>query len=246
MSVMFLAGAFICYWAEQRGNPMVSSMGVESAYTGTQPGGNMEGKEVRFGNPMTALFATVTTDASCGAVIGMHDSFTPIGGLVPLFNIQTDEVIFGGVGAGLYSMLIYAVVAVFIGGLMVGRTPEYVGKKIEQKEVKMAIIAILATSLCILVLTSISSVAAFSPNSYWNPPGPSTANLNNGGPHGFSEILYAYSSGAGNNGSAFAGINANTPWYNLTMGIDMLIGRFLFIIPALAIAGSLAAKKLVP
>ena len=161
MSVMFLAGAFICYWAEQRGNPMLTNMGIESTYTGSQPGGNMEGKEVRFGNPMTALFATVTTDASCGAVIGMHDSFTPIGGLVPLFNIQTDEVIFGGVGAGLYSMLIYAVVAVFIGGLMVGRTPEYVGKKIEQKEVKMAIIAILATSLCILVFTALSSVAPF-------------------------------------------------------------------------------------
>lgn len=246
MAAMFLAGAFICYWAEQRGNPMLGSMGIESAYTGSQPGGNMEGKEVRFGNPMTALFATITTDASCGAVIGMHDSFTPIGGLVPLFNIQTDEVIFGGVGAGLYSMLIYAIVAVFIGGLMVGRTPEYVGKKIEQKEVKMAIIAILATSLCILGFTALSSVAPFAKNGYWNPPGPAIANLNNGGAHGFSEILYSYSSGAGNNGSAFAGINANTPWYNLTMGIDMLIARFLFIIPALAIAGSLAAKKLVP
>ena len=246
MAVMFLAGAFICYWAEQRGNPMVSKMGVESAYTGSQPGGNMEGKEVRFGNPMTALFATVTTDASCGAVIGMHDSFTPIGGLVPLFNIQTDEVIFGGVGAGLYSMLIYAVVAVFIGGLMVGRTPEYVGKKIEQKEVKMAIIAILATALCILGFTAMSSVAPFAKNGYWNPPGPAIANTNNGGPHGFSEILYAYTSGAGNNGSAFAGISANTPWYNLTIGIDMLIARFFFIIPALAIAGSLAAKKLIP
>ncbi len=246
MSVMFLAGAFICYHAEQGGNPMVSNMGVASAYTGSQPGGNMEGKEVRFGNAMTALFATVTTDASCGAVVAMHDSFTPIGGLVPLFNIQTDEVIFGGVGAGLYSMLIYAIVAVFIGGLMVGRTPEYVGKKIEQKEVKMAIIAILATSLCILVFTAISSVATFPASDYWNAPGAAIANTNNGGPHGFSEILYAYSSAAGNNGSAFAGINANTPWYNLTLGIDMLISRFLFIIPALAIAGSLAGKKLIP
>ena len=246
MSVLFLSGTFICYWAEQAGNPMLTRMGIEHTYTGSQPGGNMEGKEVRFGNPMTALFATVTTDASCGAVIGMHDSFTPIGGLVPLFNIQTDEVIFGGVGAGLYSMLIYAVVAVFIGGLMVGRTPEYVGKKIEQKEVKMAIIAVLATSLCILVFTAFSSVTPFAPNSYWNPPGPTAANINNNGPHGFSEILYTYSSGAGNNGSAFAGINANTPWYNLTMGIDMLIGRFLFLIPALAIAGSLASKKLIP
>jgi potassium-transporting ATPase potassium-binding subunit len=246
MSVMFFAGAFICYWAEQRGNPMLTNIGLESAYTGGQPGGNMEGKEVRFGNPMTALFATVTTDASCGAVIGMHDSFTPIGGLVPLFNIQTDEVIFGGVGAGLYSMLIYAVVAVFIGGLMVGRTPEYVGKKIEQKEVKMAIIAILATSLVILAFTAISSVVPLAKGGYWNAPGPAAANTNNNAAHGFSEILYSYSSGAGNNGSAFAGINANTPWYNLTIGIDMLVGRFLFIIPALAIAGSLAGKKLVP
>ncbi len=246
MATMFLAGAFICYWAEQAGNPMLANVGIERVYTGSQPGGNMEGKEVRFGNPMTALFATVTTDASCGAVIGMHDSFTPIGGLVPLFNIQTDEVIFGGVGAGLYSMLIYAVVAVFIGGLMVGRTPEYVGKKIEQKEVKMAIIAILATSLCILGFTALSSIAPFAKNGYWNSPGPAAANTNNNGAHGFSEILYAYSSGAGNNGSAFAGINANTPWYNLTIGLDMLVGRFLFIIPALAIAGSLATKKLVP
>jgi len=246
MSVLFLAGAFICYWAEQAGNPTTGKMGLERAYTETQPGGNMEGKEVRFGNAMTALFATVTTDASCGAVIGMHDSFTPLGGLVPLFNIQTDEVIFGGVGAGFYSMLIYVVVAVFIGGLMVGRTPEYVGKKIEQKEVKMAIIAILATSMCILVFTAASSVVTFAKDGYWNPPGPATANTNNGGPHGFSEMLYAYTSAAGNNGSAFAGINANTPWYNLTLGIDMLIARFLFIIPALAIAGSLAAKKLIP
>jgi potassium-transporting ATPase potassium-binding subunit len=247
MSVLFLVGAFVCYWAEQSGNSTMAKMGVAHTYTRAQSGGNMEGKEVRFGNPMTALFATVTTDASCGAVIGMHDSFTPIGGLVPLFNIQTDEVIFGGVGAGLYSMLIYVIVAVFIGGLMVGRTPEYVGKKIEQKEVKMAIIAILATSLCILGFTAISSVIPFAKDHYWNGSyGSATGNLNNAGPHGFSEILYAYSSGAGNNGSAFAGISANTPWYNLTMGIDMLIARFLFIIPALAIAGSLAAKKLVP
>ena len=246
MSVLFIAGVFVCYWAEQRGNPMVSSMGVASAYTGSQSGGNMEGKEVRFGNAQSTLFATVTTDASCGAVNGMHDSFTPIGGLVPLFNIQTDEVIFGGVGAGLYSMLIYAVVAVFIGGLMVGRTPEYVGKKIEQKEVKMAILAILATSVCILAFTAISSIAPFAKGGYWNPPGPAIANTNNGAAHGLSEILYAFSSAAGNNGSAFAGINANTPWYNLTLGLDMLVARFLFIIPALAIAGSLAKKKLIP
>ena len=247
MAVMFLAGAFICYWAEQRGNPMLSEHGCRTCLHG-EPAGRQHGGQ---GSPvrqsrMTALFATVTTDASCGAVNGMHDSFTPIGGLVPLFNIQTDEVIFGGVGAGLYSMLIYAVVAVFIGGLMVGRTPEYVGKKIEQKEVKMAIIAVLATSLVILGFTALSSVAPFAKGGYWNAPGPAAANTNNNGAHGLSEILYAYSSGAGNNGSAFAGINANTPWYNLTIGLDMLVGRFLFIIPALAIAGSLAAKKLVP
>lgn len=246
MSVMFLCGVFICYHFEQRGNPILSNLGTQSVYTGSQPGGNMEGKEVRFGIAQSTLFATVTTDASCGAVNSMHDSYTPLGGLVPLFNIQTDEVIFGGVGAGLYSMLIYAVIAVFIGGLMVGRTPEYVGKKIEQKEVKMAIIAVLATSLCILGFTALSSVAPFEKNGYWNPPGPAAANTNNNAAHGFSEILYAYSSGAGNNGSAFAGINADTPWYNLTSGVDMLVGRFLFIIPALAIAGSLAAKKLVP
>src|SRR5579883_1208402 len=246
MSVLFLAGALICYWAEQRGNVLTQNMGVQSAYTTAQSGGNMEGKEVRFGNAMTALFATVTTDASCGAVIGMHDSFTPLGGLVPLFNIQTDEVIFGGVGAGFYSILIYIIVAVFIGGLMVGRTPEYVGKKIEQKEVKMAIIAVIATSFVILGFTALSSVAPFAKAGYWNAPGAAAANTNNNGAHGFSEILYAYSSGAGNNGSAFAGINANTPWYNLTMGLDMLVGRFLFIVPALAIAGSLASKKLIP
>jgi K+-transporting ATPase ATPase A chain len=247
MSVLFLVGAFVLYGAEQSGNPNMAKMGVASAYTGSQSGGNMEGKEVRFGNPMTALFATVTTDASCGAVIGMHDSFTPIGGLVPLFNMQTDEVIFGGVGAGLYSMLIYAIVAVFIGGLMVGRTPEYVGKKIEQKEVKMAIIAILATSLVLLGFSAASSVAPFAKDAYWNGSyGAATGNLNNGGPHGLSEILYAYSSASGNNGSAFAGISANTPWYNLTLGLAMLVARFMFIVPALAIAGSLAGKKLVP
>jgi len=246
MSALFFVGVLVCYWAEQRGNPMVTQMGVAHAYDRIQPGGNMEGKEVRFGIAQSTLFATVTTDASCGAINGWHDSYTPLGGLVPLFNIQTDEVIFGGVGAGLYSMLLYAVIAVFIGGLMVGRTPEYVGKKIEQKEVKMAIIAVLATSLCILGFTALSSVMPFAKNGYWNAPGATTANLGNNGAHGFSEILYAYSSGAGNNGSAFGGINANTPWYGLTLGLDMLVGRFLFIIPALAIAGNLASKKLVP
>ena len=207
----------------------------------------MEGKEVRFGIANSALFATVTTDASCGAVNCMHDSFTPLGGLVPLFNIQTGEVIFGGVGAGLYGMLLYAILAVFIAGLMVGRTPEYLGKKIEQKEVKMAMLALIATAFSILVFTALSSVHPRSPRSgYWNPPGPAIANLNNSGPHGLREILYAYTSGTGNNGSAFAGISANTPWYNLTLGLAMLIGRFLFLIPLLAVAGSLAAKKHVP
>lgn len=246
MSILFFVGVIACYWAEQRGNPLETNMGVAHAYDKGQPGGNMEGKEVRFGIAQSALFATVTTDASCGAVNSWHDSFTPLGGLVPLFNIQTDEVIFGGVGAGLYSILLYALIAVFIGGLMVGRTPEYVGKKIEQKEVKMAIIAVLATAFCILIFTSLSSVSQFKKNGYWNPPGPAVANTNNNGAHGLSEVLYAYSSGAGNNGSAFAGINVNTPWYNLTMALDMLVGRFLFIIPALAIAGSLASKKLIP
>ena len=247
MAIMFFAGVFVLYAAEQHGNPTIANMGVEHAYTGAQSGGNMEGKEVRFGNATTSLFATVTTDASCGAVIGMHDSFTPLGGLVPLFNIMTDEVIFGGTGAGLYSMLLYAILAVFIGGLMVGRTPEYVGKKIEQKEVKMAIVAVLVTSVCILAFTAVSVIVPFAKDHYWNGSyGAATGNLNNSGAHGFSEILYAYTSGAGNNGSAFAGISANTPWYNLTLGIDMLLARFLFIIPALVIAGSLAAKKVIP
>ncbi len=250
-AIMFLAGAFICYWAEANGNPNFAKLGVESA--------NMEGKETRFGIAATALFATVTTDASCGAVNGMHDSFTPLGGLVPLFNIQTGEVIFGGVGAGLYGILLYAIVAVFIAGLMVGRTPEYVGKKIEGKEVKMAMLALIATAFSILVFSAITAVIHFAvpgpdkdtkgqpvAHSYWNPPGPATANFNNTGAHGFSEALYAYTSAAGNNGSAFAGLNANTPWYNLTLGLGMLIGRFLFLIPLLAAAGSLATKRKIP
>ena len=176
----------------------------------------------------------------------MHDSYTPLGGLVPLFNMQTDEVIFGGVGAGLYGMLLYAIVGVFIAGLMVGRTPEYIGKKIQEKEVQMALFAILATAFFILVFSGISAVIPFSKGGYWNPPGPATANLNNGGAHGLSELLYAFTSQTENNGSAFAGITVNTPWYDLTGGLCMLFGRFLFIIPALAIAGSLAAKKAVP
>ncbi len=256
-AVLFLAGVFCCYWAEQKGNPTLAKLGLETQATAAQPGGNMEGKETRFGIAASALFATVTTDASCGAINGVHDSFTPLGGLVPLFNIQTGEVIFGGVGAGLYGILLYAIVAVFIAGLMVGRTPEYVGKKIEQKEVKMAMLALIATAFSILVLAAISSVVQFaSPtkdakgqpvaHSYWNPPGAATANLTNSGPHGFSEDLYAYTSAAGNNGSAFAGLNANTPWYNLTLGLAMLMGRFLFLIPLLAAAGSLAMKKKIP
>jgi K+-transporting ATPase ATPase A chain len=176
----------------------------------------------------------------------MHDSFTPLGGLIPLFNIQTDEVIFGGVGAGLYSMLIYAIVAVFIGGLMVGRTPEYVGKKIEQKEVKMVMLAVLVLAASILLFSGTGAVIGFAKNSWINPQGAATGNLGNNGPHGLSEILYAYSSATGNNGSAFGGITSNTPWYNLTIGLAMLIGRFLMIIPLLAVAGSLARKKLVP
>jgi len=245
MSVMFLIGVLVAYGFEQRGNPLLAQQGIQTAATSGQPGGNMEGKEVRFGIAQSALFATVTTDASCGAVNSMHDSYTPLGGLVPLFNIQTGEVIFGGVGAGLYGILLYAILAVFIAGLMVGRTPEYVGKKIEQKEVKMAMLALVAAAFSILVFTALSSEMTFATNSYWNP-GPAIANVTNTGPHGFSEILYAYTSATGNNGSAFAGINANTPWYNLTIGLAMLIGRFLFLLPLLAAAGSLAAKKATP
>jgi len=242
-SVMFLAGMLVCYRAEQQGNPLLAKLGIESSATNTQAGGNMEGKETRFGIAASTLFATITTDASCGAINGQHDSFTPIGGLVPLFNIMTGEVIFGGVGAGLYGILLFAIVAVFIAGLMVGRTPEYIGKKIEQKEVKMAMLAVIAVAASILVFTSLSSVVPFEKNGYWNPPGPAAANAPNAGPHGFAEILYTYTSGTGNNGSTFGGLNPNTPWYNLTIGLAMLIGRFLFLLPLLAAAGSLAAKK---
>jgi K+-transporting ATPase ATPase A chain len=221
----------------------------------------MEGKEVRFGIAASALFATVTTGASCGAVNSMHDSYTPIGGLVPLFNMLTGEVIFGGVGAGLYGMLMYAVLAVFIAGLMVGRTPEYLGKKIEKFEVQMAMLAMLVLTVCVLGFTAVSSVIELPkagalawlntwPGSAFGGAdtvyGPATGNLNNAGPHGFSEIFYTYASGTGNNGSAFAGITANTPWYNTTIGLAMLIGRFLMIVPLLAMAGALAKKKLVP
>jgi potassium-transporting ATPase potassium-binding subunit len=247
MSVMFLAGVLVVYACEQAGNPNLDKLSVASAPSVTQPGGNMEGKEVRFGIAATSLFAVITTAASCGAVIGMHDSFTPLGGLVPIFNMQVGEVIFGGTGAGLYGMLLFAILAVFIAGLMVGRTPEYLGKKIEGKEVKMAMLALIATSAVILIFTGASSVLQFAKDAYWNGSyAATTGNLNNGGPHGFSEILYAFTSGAANNGSAFAGISANTPWYNLTIGLSMLIGRFLIIIPMLAAAGSLAGKKRIP
>ncbi len=246
MAILWLAGVVVAYHYEQRGTPMLAKAGIEMTSTDAQPGGNMEGKETRFGIAESALFATVTTDASCGAVNAMHDSFTPLGGLVPLFNIELGEVVFGGVGAGLYGMLMFAILAVFIAGLMVGRTPEYLGKKIEQKEVKMAMIAMLVLAASILFFAGASSVVNFAAKSYWNSPGPAAANTNNPGAHGFTEILYAYSSGTGNNGSAFAGINANTPWYNVTMGYAMLIGRFMMLLPLLAIAGSLAAKKQVP
>ncbi len=246
MSILFLAGVLVCYPAEQAGNPILAKLGLATKASNLQPGGNMEGKEVRFGIATSALFAVITTDASCGAVNSMHDSYTPLGGLVPLFNIQLGEVVFGGVGAGIKGMLLFAILAVFIAGLMVGRTPEYIGKKIEQKEVKMAMLALIIMAANILVFTGISTVAKFKQNGYWNPPGAATANVNNNGPHGFSEILYAYTSTNGNNGSAFAGINGNTPWYNLTLGLATLIGRFLFIIPMLAVAGSLAAKRKIP
>jgi K+-transporting ATPase ATPase A chain len=246
MSLLFLAGILICYPAEQAGNPNFARLGVQTAATDLQAGGNMEGKEVRFGIAASALWAVATTAASNGSVNSMLDSFTPIGGLVPIFNIQSAEVIFGGVGSGLYGMLLFALLAVFIAGLMVGRTPEYLGKKIESKEVKMAMLALIACAASVLVFTAVSSTMHFSQGSYWNPPGETTANLNNQGPHGLSEILYAYSSGTGNNGSAFAGLNANTPWLNLTIGLAMLIGRFVIMIPMLAVAGSLAGKKVIP
>jgi K+-transporting ATPase ATPase A chain len=234
MSVLFFAGVIVAYWAEARGNPLLK--GTDQTVSALAPGGNMEGKEVRFGIANSALFATATTDASCGAVNSMHDSFTPLGGLVPLSNIMLSETIFGGVGAGLYGILIYVVLAVFIAGLMVGRTPEYLGKKIESYDVKMSMLVTLVFPLTILVFASISMVS----------PSFGTSQLNNTGPHGLSEILYAFTSATGNNGSAFAGISANTLWYNSTIGMAMLVGRFFMIIPMLAIAGSLAAKKTVP
>jgi K+-transporting ATPase ATPase A chain len=234
MSILFFAGVFVAYWAESAANQMLA--GVDQTAGSMQPGGNMEGKEVRFGIANSALFAVVTTAASCGAVNSMHDSFTPLGGMVPLVNIMLGEVIFGGVGAGLYGILIFVILSVFLAGLMVGRTPEYMGKKIEAFDMQMATLAILIFPLTILLLTAISIVS----------PNFGTSQLNNQGPHGLSEILYAYTSGAGNNGSAFAGISANTHWYNSTIGTAMLLGRFFIIIPVLAIAGNMARKNAVP
>jgi K+-transporting ATPase ATPase A chain len=233
MALLCLAGVTVVYWAEAHGNPLMH--GIDQHASAMQPGGNMEGKEVRFGLAQTALFATTTTDASCGAVNGMHDSLTPLGGMVPLVNIMIGEVIFGGVGAGLYGIVVFIILAVFIAGLMVGRTPEYLGKKIEAYDVKMAILTVLIFCLIVLVFTGIAIVSPFGTSSISNP-----------GPHGLSEILYAYTSQAGNNGSAFAGLNGNTPWWNISGAFDMLLGRFFMIIPPLAIAGSLAQKKIVP
>jgi K+-transporting ATPase ATPase A chain len=233
MAVLFLSGVVVVYAFEARGNPLLT--GIETKASAVQPGGNMEGKEVRFGIANSALFTTVTTDASCGAVNNQHDSLTPLAGMIPLVNIMLGEVVFGGVGAGLYGILVFAVLAVFLAGLMVGRTPEYLGKKIESFDVKMATLAILVTSLTILIFSAMASVGNFG-----------TASISNAGPHGLSQILYAYTSAVGNNGSAFAGLNANTLWYNSSLGIAMLLGRFFMIIPILAIAGNLAAKKHVP
>jgi K+-transporting ATPase ATPase A chain len=226
MSILFLGGAFVTTIAEQRGNPIHQRLGIVAA------AGNMEGKEVRFGIGDSALFATVTTDASCGAVNAMHDSFTPIGGSVPLLNIMLGEIIFGGVGAGMYGMILFIVLTVFIAGLMVGRTPEYLGKKIEAHDVKLAMLAVLILAFCILVGTAVAAITAAGKSS-----------LNNSGPHGLSEMTYAFTSAAGNNGSAFAGLNANTRFYNIALAVTMFFGRFLMIIPLMGIAGSLAAKK---
>jgi K+-transporting ATPase ATPase A chain len=233
MTLLFLGGVSVAYWAEARGNPLLH--GADQSVTALQSGGNMEGKETRFGIADSALFATVTTDASCGAVNGMHDSFTPLGGLVPLVNIMLGEVVFGGVGAGLYGIVVFVILAVFIAGLMVGRTPEYLGKKIEAYDIKMAMLAVLISSTVILLFSAVASVEKFGTSSITNP-----------GPHGLSQILYAYTSSAGNNGSAFAGLNANTLWYNTSTAIVMLFGRFFMVIPILAIAGNLAKKKITP
>ncbi len=250
MAFLFAIGVSVAYIQEARGNPLIAATGVEDkASVLGDSGGNMEGKETRFGIARSALFATVTTDASCGAVNSMHDSFTPLGGLVPMANMMTGEVIFGGVGAGLYGMLMYAILAVFIAGLMVGRTPEYLGKKIEAFEIKMAMLAALVLAADVLLFTALASVSHVPhPAAYWNTVSGTanalaSANTNNSGPHGFSEMLYAYDSTTANNGSAFGGISVNTPFWNLTQGISMLVGRFLMIVPLLAIAGSMVKKK---
>lgn len=233
MTALFLVGVTAAYWAEAKGNPQFT--GVDQTASALHSGGNMEGKEVRFGIANSALFATATTDASCGAVNSMHDSYTPLGGMVPLVNIMLGEVIFGGVGSGLYGILVFVILAVFIAGLMVGRTPEYLGKKIESFDVKMAMLSVLISSLTILVFAAIAVVAKFGTSSISNP-----------GPHGLSQILYAYTSSVGNNGSAFGGLNANTTWYNASTAIAMLLGRFFVVIPILAVAGNLARKKVSP
>jgi K+-transporting ATPase ATPase A chain len=233
MTILFFAGVTTAYWAEARGNPLLK--GVDQHVSALQSGGNMEGKEVRYGIANSTLWATATTDTSCGAVNSFHDSYTPIGGMVPLANIMLSEVVFGGVGSGLYGMVCYVVLAVFIAGLMVGRTPEYLGKKIEAYDVKMAMLTTLVFPLVILGFTAVSVLKSYGTSSILNP-----------GPHGFSEIIYAYSEGAGNNGSAFGGLTVNTMWYDTTIGLTMLIGRFLMMIPMLAIAGNLAKKKYVP
>jgi potassium-transporting ATPase potassium-binding subunit len=234
MTVLFLAGFLTVYWAESQPHPLLHNVAQQG--TSLAPGGNMEGKEVRFGISQSALFATVTTDASCGAVNGMHDSFTPLGGMVVLTNIMLGEIVFGGVGSGMYGMLIFVVLSVFIAGLMVGRTPEYLGKKIDSYDVKMSMLYVLIFPLLILVMSAISLLS----------PQMGLSSLNNNGPHGLTEILYAYTSATGNNGSAFAGLNANTHWYNISLGFTMLIGRFLMMVPVLALAGNMAQKKSVP
>ena len=235
MGLLYLGGQFACTWAENQPSAKLAALHVDQSPSALQAGGNMEGKEVRFGVTNSTIWATATTDASNGSVNAMHDSFTPLGGMIPMLNMELGEIIFGGVGSGLYGMLLFAIVAMFVAGLMVGRTPEYLGKKLESKEVKMAILAILVTPLAALVPAAVAAVA---------PAG--LAGLNNAGPHGFSEILYAFSSTAGNNGSAFAGLTANTLFYNMLLGGSMLLGRFFWIVPMLAVAGSLAAKKIVP
>src|SRR5690348_4292640 len=235
MSVLFLAGLVTTYWSESAGNPIIAATHVDASPSALQAGGNMEGKEVRFGIANSSIWAVATTDASNGSINSMHDSYTPLGGLIPIINIQLGEIIFGGVGSGLYGMLMFAVIAMFVAGLMVGRTPEYLGKKLEAKEVKMAMLAILILPLSILGFTALAVVL---------PVG--TGAMNNAGPHGFSEALYAYTSATGNNGSAFAGLSANVPFWNDTLGLAMFIGRFLMIVPMLAIAGSLVQKRIVP